>query len=103
MKSRDEVVIIMLQLMRLDTLGSRGTQGLKTFLEIRLISSRINQKLRKRRENPWLFKEKIDSIFRANWCSHGVELMATIVAVIVALIPPQMRPRSRRDRTMIAS
>ena len=45
MKSRDEIVIIMLQWMRLYTLGSRGSRELKTFLEIRLISSRIDQKL----------------------------------------------------------
>ena len=46
MKSRDEIVIIMLQWMRLYTLGSRGSRELKTFLEIRLISSRIDQKLK---------------------------------------------------------
>ena len=45
MKLRDEIVIIMLQWMRLYTLGSRGSRELKTFLEIRLISSRIDQKL----------------------------------------------------------
>ena len=32
--------------MRLYTLGSRGSRELKTFLEIRLISSRIDQKLK---------------------------------------------------------
>ena len=46
MKSRDEIVIIMLQWMCLYTLGSRGSRELKTFLEIRLISSRIDQKLK---------------------------------------------------------
>ena len=46
MKSSDEIVIIMLQWMRLYTLGSRGSRELKTFLEIRLISSRIDQKLK---------------------------------------------------------
>ena len=45
MKSRDEIVIIMLQWMRLYTLGSRGSRELKTFLETRLISSRVDQKL----------------------------------------------------------
>ena len=40
----------MLQWMRLDTLGSRGSRELKTFLEIRLISSRIDQKLKNKRE-----------------------------------------------------
>ena len=46
----DEIVIIMLQWMRLYTLGSRGSRELKTFLEIRLISSRIDQKLKNERE-----------------------------------------------------
>ena len=46
MKSRDEIVIIMLQWMRLYTLGSRGSRELKTFLETRLISSRVDQKLK---------------------------------------------------------
>ena len=46
MKSRDEIMIIMLQWLRLYTLGSRGSRELKTFLEIRLISSRIDQKLK---------------------------------------------------------
>ena len=49
MKSRDEIVIIMLQWMRLYTLGSRGSQELKTFLETRLISSRVDQKLREKK------------------------------------------------------
>ena len=46
MKSRDEIVIIMLQWLRLYTLGSRGSRELKTFLETRLISSRVDQKLK---------------------------------------------------------
>ena len=45
MKSRDEIVIIMLQWMRLYTLESGGSRELKTFLETRLISSRVDQKL----------------------------------------------------------
>ena len=45
MKSRDEIVIIMLQWLRLYTLGSRGSRELKTFFETRLISSRVDQKL----------------------------------------------------------
>ena len=59
MKSRDEIVIIMLQWMRLYTLGSRGSRELKTFLEIRLISSRIDQKLKNKGGNTWLFKGRI--------------------------------------------
>ena len=46
MKSRDEIVIIMLQWMRLYTRGGRGSRELKTFLETRLISSRVDQKLK---------------------------------------------------------
>ena len=46
MKSRDEIVIIMLQWLRLYTLGSRGSRELKIFLETRLISSRVDQKLK---------------------------------------------------------
>ena len=48
MKSRDEIVIIILQWLRLYTLGSRGSRELKTFLETRLISSRVDQKLKKK-------------------------------------------------------
>ena len=40
----------MLQWLRLYTLGSRGSRELKTFLEIRLISSQIDQKLKNKRE-----------------------------------------------------
>ena len=58
MKSRDEIVIIMLQWLRLYTLGSRGSRELKTFLETRLISSRVDQKLKFEREKYMLFKEK---------------------------------------------
>ena len=46
MKSRDEIVIIILQWMHLYTLEGRGSQELKSFLEIWLISSRIDQKLK---------------------------------------------------------
>ena len=59
MKSRGEIVIIMLQWLRLYTLGSRGSRELKTFLETRLISSRVNQKLRTKKGEYMLFKEKI--------------------------------------------
>ena len=46
MKSRNEIVIIMLKWMRLYTLGSKGSRELMTFIEICLISSRIDQKLK---------------------------------------------------------
>ena len=59
MKSRDEIVIIMLQWMRLYTLGSRGSRELKTFLETRLISSRVDQKLRTKKGITLVLKRKI--------------------------------------------
>ena len=59
MKSRDEIVIIMLQWMRLYTLGSRGSRELKTFLEARLISSRVDQKLKNRGGKYMLLKGKL--------------------------------------------
>ena len=59
MKSRDEIVIIMLQWMRLYTLGSRGSLELKTFLETRLISSRVDQKLKNKEGKYMLLKREI--------------------------------------------
>ena len=65
MKSRNEIVIIMLQWLRLYTLGSRGSRELKTFLETRLISSRVDQKLKNKREKYMLLKREIGPILRA--------------------------------------
>ena len=59
MKSRDEIVIIMLQWMRLYTLGSRGSRGLKTLLETRLISSRVDQRLKNKEGKYMLLKREI--------------------------------------------
>ena len=59
MKSRDEIMIIMLQWLRLYTLGSRGSRELNTFLETRLISSRVDQKLRTKKGEYTCFKEEI--------------------------------------------
>ena len=74
MKSRDEIVIIVLQWMRLYTLGSRGSQELKTFLEICLISSRIDQKL-KNKEGKYMFlKGELCLILRATEAVVGAEL-----------------------------
>ena len=64
MKSRDEIVIIMLQWLRLYTLGSRGSRELKTFLKTCLISSRVDQKLKSIRGKFTLLKGKIGPIFR---------------------------------------
>ena len=59
MKSRDEIVIIMLQWMRLYTLGSRGSRELKTFLEICLIYLGIDQKLKNKGRNTLVLKGKL--------------------------------------------
>ena len=59
MKSRDEIVIIMLQWLRLYTLGSRGSQELKTFLKTHLISSRVDQKLKKKEGKYMVLKRKL--------------------------------------------
>ena len=61
MKSRDEIMIIMLQWMRLYTLGSKGSRELKTFLETRLISSRVDQKLKNNAELHRFLKRKLGS------------------------------------------
>ena len=67
MKSRDEIVIIILQWMRLYTLGSRGSRELKTFLETRLISSRVDQKL-KNKEGKYMFLKE------GNWSEDRCQL-----------------------------
>ena len=59
MKSRDEIMIIMLQWLRLYTLGSRGSRELKTFLETCLISSRVDQKLKNNEEQHGFLKGKL--------------------------------------------
>ena len=61
MKSRDEIAIIMLQWMRLYTPGSRGSREFKTFLETRLISSRVDQKLKNKEGKYMLLKWEIGS------------------------------------------
>ena len=66
MKSSDEIVIIMLQWMRLYTLGSRGSQELKTFLETCLISSRVDQNLRAKKGEYTGFIEEIGPKIVAN-------------------------------------
>ena len=59
MKSREKIVIIMLQWLRLYTLGSRGSRELKTFLETRLTSSRVDQKLKSNEELHGFLKGKL--------------------------------------------
>ena len=73
MKSRDEIVIIMLQWMPLYTLGSRGSRELKTFLEIRLISSRIDQKL--------IFKGRIHGFLKGNLAQKSWAVDAFVGAI----------------------
>ena len=69
MKSRDEIVIIMFQWMRLYTLGSRGSRELKTFLETRLISSRVDQKMKNKEEIHGFLKGKLA---RGSWAIEEV-------------------------------
>ena len=71
-------MIIMLQWLRLYTLGSRGSRELKTFLETRLISSRVDQKLKNKRGKYMGFKEKLgpkswmmEAIVEAVCCRRG--------------------------------
>ena len=59
MKSRDEIVIMMLQWLRLYTLGSRGSREVKTLLETRLISSRVDQKLKNKEGKYMVLKRKL--------------------------------------------
>ena len=74
MKSRDEIVIIMLQWLRLYTLGSRGSRKLKTFLETRLISSRVDQKLKNKEGKYMLLKREISPMIMGNWSGRGGDL-----------------------------
>ena len=69
MTSGDEIVIIMLQWLRLCTLGSRGSRELKIFLEIRLISSQIDQQLKNKEGKYILLKRKIGPI---SWAIEAV-------------------------------
>ena len=73
MKSRDEIVIIMLQWMRLYTLASTGLLELKTFLETRLISSRVDQKLKNERGKYMFLKGELGPIFMSIKAVVGAE------------------------------
>ena len=81
MKSRDEIVIIMLQWLRLYTLGSRGSRELKTFLETRLISSRVDQKLKNKEGVHEFLKEKLA---RQSWAINAVVWRNPCVVVAVS-------------------
>ena len=124
MKSRDEIVIIMLQWMRLYTLGSRGSRELKTLLEIPLISSRIDQKLKNKEGKYMILKGKLGQN-RGQLRDRGGGLMASrgrfrghrswlqfrnesVVSLASILLPNSHdfrhnRPRSRHDRATTGS
>ena len=88
-------MIIMLQWLRLYTLGSRGSRELKTFLETRLISSRVDQKLKNKRGEIHAFKEGIRPEIVAIGSSRGRRLKASWERVfgcgVVASIPQKIR------------
>ena len=69
-------MIIMLQWLRLYTLGSRGSRELKTFLETRLISSRVDQKLREKKGEYTGFKEKFGPKL-GHWSGCGGDLQGS--------------------------
>ena len=77
MKSRDEIVIIMLQWLRLYTLGSRGSLELNTFLKTRLISSRVDQKLKNKGRNTLDLKGEIRLEIVGDGGDRGGGLMAS--------------------------
>ena len=118
MKSRDEIVIIMLQWMRLYTLGSTGSRELKTFLKIRLISSRIDEKLKNKEGKYMLLKGKFgpilrpfDAIVEAVLLGRGGDSLGQCrgsricgqFASIFASKRPRFLPRSGHDRATIGS
>ena len=82
----------MLQWLRLYTLGSRGSRELKTFLEIRLISSRIDQKFKNRGEIHGFLKGELAQIcgqYRRSWGLINGILRAVPSGDVVASIPLQ--------------
>ena len=95
MKSRDEIVIIMLQWLRLYTLGSRGSRELKTFLETRLISSRVDQKLKNKEGKYMLLKREIRFEIVGDGAGRGRDLQASwkrfFGCGVVASIPRKIR------------
>ena len=123
MKSRDEIMIIMLQWLRLYTLGSRGSRELKTFLETRLISSRVDQKLKNKEELHEFLKEKlarrswpIEAFVGAVFKRRGGDSLGMgrgfksamnridfsfNFASLLPRFSPQFPPRSRHDRVAI--
>ena len=91
MKSRDEIVIIMLQWLRLYTLGSRGSRELNTFLETRLISSRVEQKLKKKKGKYMLLKREIGLTIVGHWSGRGGGLQGSLKRFLGARMRLQFR------------
>ena len=109
MKSRDKIVIIMLQWMRLYTLGSRGSRELKTFLEIRLISSRIDQKFKnkgrihgflkgKLAQRSWAIEAVVEAVLRG----RGSDYLARCRGFNSAANPLRFCFQKHHDRATIA-
>ena len=78
MKSRDEILIIMLEWLRLYTIGSRGSRELKTFLETRLISSRVDQKLKNKEGKYMLLKRESGPRIMGDRGGHGRGIKASL-------------------------
>ena len=110
MKSIDEIVIIMLQWMRLYTLGSRGSRELKTFLETRLVSSRVDQKLSFKGRNTLVLKRKlarrswpIEAIVEAVWRSHGSDSLGRHRGFLIGLKYAWIWLQSSLKKTMFSA
>ena len=90
-------MIIMLQWLRLYSLGSRGSRELKTFLGICLISSRIDQKLKNKKGEYMLLKGNlaqnmwpIDAVVEADCRGCGSDSLGGIVASSPRQISPDL-------------
>ena len=81
-------MIIMLQWLRIYTLGSRGSRELKTFLETRLISSRVDQKLKNKERVHGFLKRKLglkswmmERVVSVGWGVVGAILWCGVLAL----------------------
>ena len=103
----------MLQWLRLYTLGRKASRELKTFLKILLISSRIDQKLKNKREIHRFLKGnfarrswRIDAVVGADCRGHGSgfhwRCCGSQIGGELALISLQSESRSHHDRATIA-
>ena len=98
----------MLQWLCLYTLGSRGSWELKTFLEICLISSRIDQKFKNKREIHRFLKRKLArnrGQLKRSWKRFagvvGAVSLGGVVASGLALNEPQFCLKKSPDRAAI--